>query len=108
LVARLRSSRDGHTLAGLGDQRELELLVEAGFSIPEAVKIFTLNGAELLGKEGQIGSIAMGKRADLLFLKGDLSKDVEVIEKPELVFKNGVAFDSERMYDSVRGLVGLR
>jgi imidazolonepropionase-like amidohydrolase len=108
LVAGCDPTGDGHTLAGLGDQRELELLVEAGFSVPEAVKIYTLNAAELLGKERQIGSITLGKQADLVFLKGDLAHDVNVIEKPELVFKNGVGYDSERIYESVRGFVGLR
>lgn len=108
LVAGCDPTGDGHTLAGLGDQRQLELLVEAGFSVPEAIKIYTLNGAELLGKERQIGSIARGKQADLVFLKGDLIKHVNAIEKPELVFKTGVAYDSERIYERVRGLVGLR
>jgi imidazolonepropionase-like amidohydrolase len=108
LVAGCDPTGDGHTLAGLGDQRELELLVEAGFSVPEAVKVYTLNGAQLLGKEKGIGTVATGKQADLVFLKGDLTKDVNAIEKPELVFKNGVGYDSERIYESVRGFVGLR
>ena len=86
----------------------MELLVEAGFSVPEAVKIYTLSGAKLLDKEREIGSIAPRKQADLVFLKGDLTKDVNAIEKPELVFKNGVGYDSERIYESVRGFVGLR
>jgi imidazolonepropionase-like amidohydrolase len=108
LMAGCDPTGDGHTLAGLGDQRELELLVEAGFNVPEAVKIFTLNGAEWLGRERQIGSIARGKQADLVLLKGDLGRDVNVIEKPELVFKNGIGYDSDRIYESVRGFVGLR
>jgi len=79
-----------------------------GASNPEAVKVYTLNGAQLLDKERQIGSIAPGKQADLVFLKGDLTKDVNAVEKPELVFKNGVGYHSERIYESVRGFVGLR
>ncbi len=108
LMAGCDPTGDGHTLAGLGDQRELELLIEAGFTVPEAIKIFTLNGAEFLGKEREIGTVAQGKHADLVLLKGDLAHDVNVIEKPELVFKSGIGYDSDRIYEWVRGLVGLR
>jgi imidazolonepropionase-like amidohydrolase len=99
---------DGHTLAGLGDQRQMELMVKAGFSVPEAVEIYTLNGAKYLGRDASIGTIAPGKIADLLLLKGDLAKDVNVIEKPELVFKDGVGYDSQAIYESLRGLAGVR
>jgi len=51
----------GDVLPGFGDQRGIELLVEAGFSPLEAIKIATLNGAVYLGKEKQIGSIAAGR-----------------------------------------------
>lgn len=108
LLAGCDPTGDGHTLAGLGDERELELLVEAGFTVPEAVHIYTQNGAEFLGEDKEIGSVAVGKRADLLLLDGDLAKDVFVIEKPEVVFKNGIGFDSAKLYDSVRGTVGIR
>lgn len=108
LLAGCDPTGDGHTLAGLGDQRELELLVEAGFTVPEAVKIYTLNGAKFLGEDQHIGTISPGKQADLVLLKGDLAKDVTVIEHPELVFKDGIGFDSEKIYASIQGLVGLR
>ncbi len=52
---------DGGTLPGFGDQREIELLVEAGFKPVEAIKIATLNGATYLGRATSIGSIAVGK-----------------------------------------------
>ena len=108
LLAGCDPTGDGHTMAGLGDQRELELLVEAGFSVPEAVQIFTLNGARFLGEDQQIGSITPGKHADLVLLTGDLSKDVNSIEHPVLVFKDGIGFDSEKIYASLNGVVGLR
>jgi imidazolonepropionase-like amidohydrolase len=108
LLAGCDPTGDGHTLAGLGDQREVELLAEAGFTVPEAIRIATQNGAAFLGEAERIGSVAVGKQADLVLLDGDLAKDVTVIEKPELVFKAGVGYDSKAIYDSLRGQVGLQ
>ena len=81
----------GDVLPGFGDQREIELLVEAGFSPVEAIKIATLNGAVYLGRDQQIGSIAAGKNADLVVMKGDPSKQISDIEKVEIVFKEAWA-----------------
>ena len=108
LMAGCDPTGDGHTLAGVGDQREFELLVEGGFTVPEAVRIYTLNGAEFLGKDKEIGSIAQGKKADLVLLSGSLEKDPTVIEKPEIVFKDGIGYDSQKIYDNLRGSVGIR
>ena len=93
-------------LPGFGDQREIELLVEAGFSPVEAIKIATLNGAVYMGRDKQIGSIAAGKNADLVVIKGDPSKQISDIENVEIVFKDGVGYDSRKLLDSVRGRYG--
>ncbi|HKA36233.1 MAG TPA: amidohydrolase family protein, partial [Thermoanaerobaculia bacterium] len=98
----------GGTLAGFGDQREVELLVEAGFTPAEAIRIQTENGAKFLGVADRIGTIAPGKQADLVVVNGDPSKNIADIEKVETVFKDGVGYDSAKLIDSVRGLVGLR
>ena len=87
----------GDVLPGFGDQREIELLVEAGFSPVEAIKIATLNGATYLGRDQQIGSVAAGKNADLIVLKGDPSKQISDIENVEIVFKDGVGYDSRKL-----------
>jgi hypothetical protein len=97
---------DGGTLPGYGDQRELELLVQAGFTPLEAIKIGTLNGATYEGRAADIGSIAVDKNADLVVVKGDPSKNIDDIENTELVFKDGVAFDSQKLLDSVKGRYG--
>jgi imidazolonepropionase-like amidohydrolase len=97
---------NGGTLPGFGDQREIELLVEAGFTPVEAIKIATLNGASYMGRQDQIGSIAPGKNADLVLVKGDPSTKIDDIEKVEIVFKDGVGYDSRRLFDSVRGRYG--
>jgi hypothetical protein len=97
---------NGGVVPGFGDQREIELLVEAGFSPVEAIKIATLNGAMYLGKQDQIGSIAAGKNADLVVIKGDPSSHISDIENVEIVFKDGVGFDSQKLIDSVKGRYG--
>jgi imidazolonepropionase-like amidohydrolase len=98
----------GGDLAGFGDQRELELLVEAGFTPIEAIHIATANGAQYLGELDRIGTIAPGKQADLVVIKGDPSKKIEDVENVETVFKDGVGYDSAKLIESVRGLVGIR
>jgi imidazolonepropionase-like amidohydrolase len=93
-------------LPGFGDQRGIELLVEGGFSPLEAIKIATLNGAVYLGREKQIGSIATGKNADLVVVKGDPSKQISDVENVEIVFKDGIGYDSKKLLDSVTGRYG--
>jgi imidazolonepropionase-like amidohydrolase len=98
----------GGTVAGFGDQREVELLVEAGFTPLEAIKIATLNGAQFLGEADHIGSLATGKQADIVIVKGDPSAKIEDIENVEVVFKDGVGWDSKKLIESVKGQVGTR
>ena len=97
---------NGGTLPGFGDQREIELLVEAGFTPVEAIKVATLNGATYMGRQDQIGSIAPGKNADLVVVKGNPASKIDDIEKVEIVFKDGVGYDSQKLFDSVRGRYG--
>lgn len=97
---------NGGVVPGFGDQREIELLVEAGFTPVEAIKIATLNGAIYLGKQDQIGTIAAGKNADLLVIKGDPASHISDIENVEIVFKDGVGYDSQKLIDSVKGRYG--
>jgi hypothetical protein len=108
LLAGLDPTGMGGVIAGFGDQREVELLVEAGFTPVEAIHIATANGAQYLGESDHIGTIAPGKQADLVVIKGDPSKKIEDIENVETVFKNGVGYDSAKLIDSVRGIVGSR
>jgi len=98
----------GGVVAGFGDQREVELLVEAGFTPVEAIHIITENGARFLGEDDRIGTLAPGKVADLVIVRGDPSSKISDIENVEVVFKDGVGYDSAKLINSVRGLVGLR
>ncbi len=98
----------GGILAGFGDQREVELLVEAGFTPLEAIHIATANGAQFLGEADRIGTIAAGKAADLVVIKGDPSQKIEDIENTEIVFKDGIGYDPAKLIESVRGTAGSR
>ena len=99
---------NGGVLPGFGDQREAELLVEAGFTPVEAIHIATENGAVYLGQQDRIGTLSPGKQADLVVIKGDPSKKIEEIENVETVFKAGIGYDSKKLIESVRGQVGIR
>jgi len=107
LIAGPDPTGDGGVVPGFGDQREIELLVEAGFSPLEAIKIATWNGAVYLGRQNQIGSIAAGKNADLVVIKGDPSTKISDVENVEIVFKDGVGYDSQKLLESVKGRYGL-
>ncbi|HTI89105.1 MAG TPA: amidohydrolase family protein, partial [Puia sp.] len=97
---------NGATLAGYGSQQSIELLTQAGFTPIEAIRIATWNGAKALGLENKIGSIEVGKAADLVVIDGDISKDIRNIRKVTHVFKHGVGFNSQKIFSSVKGEVG--
>jgi imidazolonepropionase-like amidohydrolase len=106
LIAGPDPTGNGGVIPGFGDQRELELLVEAGFSPVDAIRIGTLNGAIYLGLQDRIGSIAAGKQADLIVIRGNPAADIRDVEKVEIVFKDGIGFDSAKLLASVRGRYG--
>ena len=108
LLAGLDPTGIGGIIAGFGDLRELELLVESGFTPAEAIKIATLNGAQFLGEADHVGSLVVGKQADIMLVKGDPSSKIADIENVELVFKDGVGWDSKKLIESVKGQVGTR
>ncbi len=108
LIAGPDPTGNGGVLPGFGDQRELQLLVEAGFTPVEAIRIATANGARYLGRLDRIGTIEAGKQADLVVLKGDPTRRIADVENVEIVFKDGVGFDPVKLNASVRGMVGIR
>ena len=97
----------GGVIPGYSNQRQIELLVDAGFSPLEAITIGTLNGARYLGREKTIGSIAAGKQADLVVIKGDPSMRIGDVRNVEIVFRQGIGFDPAKLIASVSGRVGL-
>jgi enamidase len=97
----------GGVIAGYSDQRQVELLVESGLTPLEAIKVCTLNGATYLGRADRIGSIAVGKQADLVVIDGNPATTIGDIRHVTLVFKQGVGYDPSKLIESVRGKVGL-
>lgn len=94
-----------HNLPGFGDQRNYELFIEAGFTMEEAIKIMTSNGAQVL-ELPEVGTIEVGKQADLILLDGDLKQNPAVIKKVELVFKAGYGYASHLLLEEIIGKVG--
>jgi imidazolonepropionase-like amidohydrolase len=108
LIAGCDPTGNGGALPGFGDQRNLELLVEAGFKPEEAIRIYTQNGAVYLNRQERIGTIDRGKQADLVIVEGDPSTRIADVEKVKYVFKQGAAYDPAKLLDSVRGAVGIQ
>jgi enamidase len=107
LLAGTDPTGGGGVIPGYSNQRQLELLVEEGFTPLEAIRIGTLNGAAYLGREARVGSIAAGKQADLVVVDGDPSKTIADVRKVQTVFKQGIGFDPAKLIASVSGKVGL-
>ena len=98
----------GGALPGYGDQRNYELLLEAGFTPEQVIQVMTLNGARVLGEDADFGSVEPGKLADLVVINGNPVACPAEIRNVTLVFKEGVGYDSPKLIESVMGLVGLR
>ncbi len=108
LAAGVDPTGNGGALPGFGDQRNFELLVEAGFTPVQAMQVMTLNGAKVLGIDDKLGSVTVGKIADLVVIKGDPAAHPVDIRNVVTVFKDGVGYDSAKLLASVKGLVGVR
>jgi imidazolonepropionase-like amidohydrolase len=75
--------------------REFALMVQYGMTPMQAIQAGTLNGATLLGREAELGSLAPGKLADLVAVKGDPLQDIKTLQHVDFVMKGGVVFKQE-------------
>mgnify|MGYP003624937549 CR=1 FL=1 len=82
----------GWIVPGFGLHQEFDELGKAGLSPLRILQMTTLNGAHYLGKTATMGSIAAGKIADLVLLKGDPTQDVSNLHKIDSVIKSGHYF----------------
>lgn len=98
----------GGVIAGYANSRAIELLVEAGLTPLEAIQVATLNGAKYLEIEDEVGTIEAGKIADLVIVKGNPASRIQALRNVEIVFKDGIGYDSAKLFASVKGMVGLR
>ena len=106
LVAGTDPTGYGGVLPGFGSQRTIELLVEAGLTPLQAIRVATLNGATYLGRADRVGTVAVGKDADVLLVAGDPGARIADIQRLEIVFKDGVGYDSAKLIERTRGMVG--
>ncbi|HEY0411584.1 MAG TPA: amidohydrolase family protein [Allosphingosinicella sp.] len=97
----------GGVVPGWSARRQVQLLVEGGFTFPDALKIATLNGARYLGREREVGSVEVGKRADLILIDGDPVRDPAALDRMPFVFKAGVGYGTQAIFDALKGVVGL-
>jgi enamidase len=107
LVAGTDPTGSGGVIPGFSNQRQIELLVDAGFTPLEAIRIATLNGARYLGRDQTVGTIAAGKQADLVVINGDPSTSIADVRKVDIVFRQGIGYDPATLIASVSGRVGL-
>lgn len=108
LLAGSDPTANGCVVAGFANQRQIEAMVEGGFSVVDAIRIATNNGAQFLGIGDQAGTIERGKRADLVVVNGDPIQNIKDIRNVEMVFKDGIGYDSARLIADARGFVGVR
>jgi len=107
LIAGTDPTGGGGVIPGFSNQRQVELLVDAGFTPLEAISIATLNGAKYLRRDKTIGTLAVGKQADLVVINGNPAATISDIRKVEMVFKQGVGYDPARLIASVQGKAGI-
>jgi imidazolonepropionase-like amidohydrolase len=107
LMAGVDPTGNGGAMAGFGDLRNLELLVEAEFTPAEAVQIATLNGAKWLKIDDKVGTVTPGKQADLVLIQGNPATRISDVRNVKVVFKDGVGYDPAKLIQSVAGSVGL-
>ena len=107
LMSGVDPTGNGGAMAGFGDLRNLELLVEAEFTPIEAIKIATLNGAKWLKTDDHTGSIAPNKQADLILIEGNPAQKISDVRNIKIVFKDGLGYDPDKLIKSVEHTVGL-
>ena len=107
LAAGVDPTGNGGALPGYGDQRNFELLREAGFTPEQVVQIMSFNGAKILGVDRDLGTVEKGKLADLVVVRGDLVADPAAIKQVVTVFKDGIGYDSAKLFALVKGRVGI-
>jgi imidazolonepropionase-like amidohydrolase len=83
--------------SGPATQRELELLVAAGISPLDTLRIATYHGAVFLGKADQLGSVDKGKLADLVLLSKDPTADIDNAKSIVFVMKGGQLIDESQL-----------
>jgi len=95
-------------IAGYADQRNYELLMEAGFTPEQVVQIMTANGAKVLGIGDRVGTVIPGKQADLVVIRGDPARTPSDIRNVVTVYRQGLGYDSAKLVAAAKGWVGIK
>ena len=85
---------------GFALHRELELYSLAGIPNADVLRAATLTSAKVSGKDSEVGTVEVGKRANLILIDGDPLKNISDIRKVELTIKNGNLYESKALYAS--------
>lgn len=97
---------DAGMLPGFQNHNALITMVKAGWSPLEVLKMATIDGATFLKVENKLGSIDVGKAADLIIIAGKPDQTIHDIKNIEIVFRDGIGYDSKALRDRAKGLVG--
>jgi imidazolonepropionase-like amidohydrolase len=85
---------------GFALHRELELYAKAGVPNKEVLQKATLQSARIAGKESELGTVEVGKKANLVLVEGDPVKNISDIRKVEFTMKGGHLYDAKSLYAS--------
>jgi len=96
----------GEFLAGFSSHRELHTLVLAGIPPAAALRIGTINGARALNVGDKLGSIEVGKFADLFIVRGNPLRDIRNTRHVQTVIRAGVVYDPAELLRSAEGKIG--
>lgn len=88
-------------LAGFQLHRELELYVQAGIPPADVLYIATLGAAQVMKRDGELGTIAPGRLADVVLVDGDPTVRISDVRRTRLVVKDGVVYEPDRLYAAV-------
>jgi imidazolonepropionase-like amidohydrolase len=88
-------------MAGFALHRELELYAEAGIPPAEVLRIATLGAARVMKRDGELGSVAPGKLADLILVEGNPAERIADIRRVALVVKDGNLYEPAALYRTI-------
>ncbi|HEX7956083.1 MAG TPA: amidohydrolase family protein, partial [Pyrinomonadaceae bacterium] len=89
------------SMAGFALHRELELYAEAGLPPAEILRIATLGAARVMKRDGELGTVAPGKLADLILVDGNPAERISDIRRVSLVVKDGKVYEPAALYRSI-------